>query len=175
MSPVERTAAWVLSSGQYDDKEEEEEAQGGAGEGGEGGGAGRSGEEPRNPEKVSDRSLRRPIGCGRPLTLPSPRPLQPLLQYELEISRLKDRLRSSGRRLEEYERRLLAQEETMQKLLQDYKHRLEDSEEQLRRQQEEKDGQMKSIVCRYTQPPAPHGHQGAARSCSHVCVCAQKG
>ncbi|XP_075875980.1 ras GTPase-activating protein nGAP isoform X2 [Nelusetta ayraudi] len=116
MSPVERTAAWVLSSGQYDDKEEEEEAQGGAGEGG---GAERSGEEPRNPEK-----------------------------YELEISRLKDRLRSSGRRLEEYERRLLAQEDTMQKLLQDYKHRLEDSEEQLRRQQEEKDGQMKSIVCR---------------------------
>lgn len=163
---MERTAAWVLSSGQFEDKEEEEQQpqQGGAGEGG---GAGRSSEEPRNPEKVSERSSRQPIGRGHALTLPSPRP-----QYELEISRLKDRLRSSGRRLEEYERRLLAQEETMQKLLQDYKHRLEDSEEQLRRQQEEKDGQMKSIVCRYTPTPALCRHQGATTSCIHVCVCA---
>ncbi|XP_042339483.1 ras GTPase-activating protein nGAP-like, partial [Plectropomus leopardus] len=70
-------------------------------------------------------------------------------QYELEISRLKERLRVSGRRLEEYERRLLAQEQQMQKLLLEYKHRLEDSEERLRRQQEEKDSQMKSIICRY--------------------------
>ncbi|XP_037537359.1 ras GTPase-activating protein nGAP [Nematolebias whitei] len=106
MSPVERTAAWVLSNGQYDEKEEQE--------GGE-----RSREECRNAEK-----------------------------YELEISQLKDRLRLSGRRLEEYERRLLAQEQQMQKLLLDYKNRLEDSEERLRRQQEEKDGQMKSIICR---------------------------
>ena len=55
----------------------------------------------------------------------------------------------SGRRLEEYERRLLAQEQQMQKLLLEYKSRLEDSEERLRRQQEEKDSQMKSIICRY--------------------------
>lgn len=54
----------------------------------------------------------------------------------------------SGRRLEEYERRLLAQEQQMQKLLHEYKNRLEDSEERLRRQQEEKDAQMKSIICR---------------------------
>ncbi|XP_013882891.1 ras GTPase-activating protein nGAP [Austrofundulus limnaeus] len=104
MSPVERTAAWVLNNGQYDEEEE----------GGE-----RSRDEGRNTEK-----------------------------YELEITRLKDRLRLSGRRLEEYERRLLAQEQQMQKLLLDYKNRLEDSEERLRRQQEEKDGQMKSIICR---------------------------
>ncbi|XP_038125925.1 ras GTPase-activating protein nGAP isoform X5 [Cyprinodon tularosa] len=104
MSPVERTAAWVLNNGQY----EEEEA-----------GAEPSREEGRNTEK-----------------------------YELEISRLKERLRASGRRLEEYERRLLAQEQQMQKLLMEYKNRLEDSEERLRRQQEEKDGQMKSIICR---------------------------
>ncbi|XP_028987961.1 ras GTPase-activating protein nGAP isoform X2 [Betta splendens] len=105
MSPVERTAAWVLNNGQYDDKEEE--------------GGDRSREEGRNAEK-----------------------------YELEISRLKERLRVSGRRLEEYERRLLAQEQQMQKLLLDYKSRLEDSEERLRRQQEDKDSQMKSIICR---------------------------
>uniref|UniRef100_A0A7N6B7W5 RAS protein activator like 2 n=1 Tax=Anabas testudineus TaxID=64144 RepID=A0A7N6B7W5_ANATE len=92
MSPVERTAAWVLNNGQ---------------------------EEGRNTEK-----------------------------YELEISRLKERLRVSGRRLEEYERRLLAQEQQMQKLLLEYKTRLEDSEERLRRQQEDKDSQMKSIICR---------------------------
>ncbi|XP_029971575.1 ras GTPase-activating protein nGAP isoform X3 [Salarias fasciatus] len=105
MSPVERTAAWVLNNGQYDEKEEE--------------GAEPSREDGRNTEK-----------------------------YETEISRLKERLRTSGRRLEEYERRLLAQEQQMQKLLLEYKNRLEDSEERLRRQQEEKDSQMKSIICR---------------------------
>lgn len=87
------------------------------------------------------------------------------LQYELEISRLKERLRASGRRLEEYERRLLAQEQQMQKLLLDYKHRLEDSEERLRRQQEEKDSQMKSIICRYGQtPPAGATQAGTANT-----------
>lgn len=55
----------------------------------------------------------------------------------------------SGRRLEEYERRLAAQEQQMQRLLLEYKSRLEDSEERLRRQQDEKDSQMKSIICRY--------------------------
>lgn len=54
----------------------------------------------------------------------------------------------SSRRLEEYERRLLVQEQQMQKLLTDYKSRLEDSEDRLRRQQEEKDSQMKSIISR---------------------------
>lgn len=106
MSPVERTAAWVLNNGQYEEPEPEEELE-------------TSKEENRNLEK-----------------------------YELEISRLKERLRMSGRRLEEYERRLLAQEQQMHKLLHEYKSRLEDSEERLRRQQEEKDSQMKSIICR---------------------------
>lgn len=74
MSPVERTAAWVLSSGQYDDKEEEEEQQrGGAGEGG---GAGKSTEEPRNPEKVSECSSRHPSKgpwqCSDPALSPHP-------------------------------------------------------------------------------------------------------
>ncbi|XP_078790807.1 ras GTPase-activating protein nGAP isoform X8 [Oryzias latipes] len=104
MSPVERTAAWVLNNGQYEE---------------EGGRGGPIREEGKKTEK-----------------------------YELEISRLKECLRASGRRLEEYERRLLAQEQQMKKLMLDYKSRLEDSEERLRRQQEEKDSQMKSIICR---------------------------
>lgn len=66
----------------------------------------------------------------------------------------------SGRRLEEYERRLLAQEQQMQKLLLEYKNRLEDSEERLRRQQEEKDSQMKSIICRYARTPPVWAAQG---------------
>lgn len=69
-------------------------------------------------------------------------------QYESEIVRLKECLRASGQRLHEYEHRLLAQEQHVQKLLQEYNERLEVSEERLRRQQEEKDGQMKSIICR---------------------------
>uniref|UniRef100_A0A6Q2ZBD7 RAS protein activator like 2 n=1 Tax=Esox lucius TaxID=8010 RepID=A0A6Q2ZBD7_ESOLU len=105
MSPVERTAAWVLNNGQYEDEDEARAEQ--------------SSQDNRHTEK-----------------------------YEQEISKLKERLRVSSRRLEEYERRLLAQEQQMQKLLMEYKARLEDSEERLRRQQEEKDNQMKSIICR---------------------------
>lgn len=89
-------------------------------------------------------------------------------QYELEISRLKERLRVSGRRLEEYERRLLAQEQQMQKLLLEYKTRLEDSEERLRRQQEDKDSQMKSIICRYTQAPSLWATQGRETKCTNT-------
>ncbi|XP_066536598.1 ras GTPase-activating protein nGAP isoform X2 [Hoplias malabaricus] len=69
-------------------------------------------------------------------------------KYEQEIWKLKERLRVSGRRLEEYERRLAAQELQMQRLLLEYRTRLQDSEERLRRQQDEKDAQMKSIICR---------------------------
>ncbi|XP_072544356.1 ras GTPase-activating protein nGAP isoform X2 [Salminus brasiliensis] len=103
MSPVERTAAWVLNNGQYEEDEEDVQSR----------------EESKHVEK-----------------------------YEQEIFKLKERLLVSGRRLEEYERRLLAQEQQMQKLLMEYKARLEESEERLRRQQEEKDNQMKSIICR---------------------------
>lgn len=70
-------------------------------------------------------------------------------QYEQEIAKLKEKLKVSSRRLEEYERRLLVQEQQMQKLLMEYKSRLEDSEERLRRQQEEKDSQMKSVISRW--------------------------
>ncbi|XP_059840845.1 ras GTPase-activating protein nGAP isoform X2 [Hypanus sabinus] len=103
MSPVERTAAWVLNNGQYLEDDETDQIH----------------EESKHAEK-----------------------------YEQEIAKLKDRLKVSSRRLEEYERRLLAQEQQMQKLLLEYKSRLEDSEERLRRQQEEKDSQMKTIISR---------------------------
>ncbi|XP_059503726.1 ras GTPase-activating protein nGAP isoform X3 [Stegostoma tigrinum] len=103
MSPVERTAAWVLNNGQYLEDDETEQIR----------------EENKHAER-----------------------------YEQEIAKLKDRLKVSSRRLEEYERRLLAQEQQMQKLLLEYKSRLEDSEERLRRQQEEKDSQMKTIISR---------------------------
>ena len=73
----------------------------------------------------------------------------------------------SSRRLEEYERRLLVQEQQMQKLLLEYKARLEDSEERLRRQQEEKDSQMKSIISRSEVPwrwmGAPWGYGEVGR------------
>ncbi|KAM4774133.1 ras GTPase-activating protein nGAP-like isoform 2-T2 [Cyanocitta cristata] len=69
-------------------------------------------------------------------------------QYEQETAKLKERLRVSSRRLEEYERWLLVQEQQMQKLLQDYKSQLEDSVDRLCRQQEEKDSQMKSVISR---------------------------
>uniref|UniRef100_UPI00398F19A3 ras GTPase-activating protein nGAP isoform X1 n=1 Tax=Pristiophorus japonicus TaxID=55135 RepID=UPI00398F19A3 len=103
MSPVERTAAWVLNNGQYLEDDETDQIR----------------EESKHAER-----------------------------YEQEIAKLKDRLKVSSRRLEEYERRLLAQEQQMQKLLLEYKSRLEDSEERLRRQQEEKDSQMKTIISR---------------------------
>ncbi|KAL8178044.1 UNVERIFIED_CONTAM: Ras GTPase-activating protein nGAP [Gekko kuhli] len=99
MSPVERTAAWVLNNGQYEEDADQDEV--------------------KHAEK-----------------------------YEQEIANLKNRLTVSSRRLEEYEQRLLAQEEQMKQLLTAYKARLEDSEERLRRQQEEKDAQMKSIISR---------------------------
>lgn len=57
MSPVERTAAWVLNNGQYEEEEEEGEEE----ERGEE----RSEEEPRNPEKVRSEEERNDV----PLTV----------------------------------------------------------------------------------------------------------
>lgn len=70
------------------------------------------------------------------------------LQYQQEIVKLKDRLKASSRRLEEYEQRLLVQEQQMQKLILEHRSMMEDSKERLRKQQEEKDSQMKSIISR---------------------------
>lgn len=138
MSPVERTAAWVLNNGQYEDEEEE----------------GQSKDDAKHVEKVLNsikkKCLQISIVKGFNMFYSSS------IKYEQEISKLKERLRTSSRRLEEYERRLLAQEQQMQKLLLEYKARLEDSEDRLRRQQEEKDSQMKSIICRWVYEQAEY-------------------
>lgn len=70
-------------------------------------------------------------------------------QYQQDLVVLQDKLRISNKKLEEYESRFKCQEETTQKLVLEYQARLEESEERLRRQQEDKEIQMKGIISRY--------------------------
>lgn len=69
-------------------------------------------------------------------------------QYQQEIAVLQEKLRASVQKLEEYEARLKGQDEQAQKVLMEYQARLEESEERLRRQQDDKDLQMKGIISR---------------------------
>ncbi len=62
---------------------------------------------------------------------------------------LQERLRMSVQRLEEYEARFKGQEEQAQKMLLEYQARLDESEDRLRRQQDDKDLQMKGIISRW--------------------------
>lgn len=71
------------------------------------------------------------------------------VQYQQEIAVLQEKLRASVQKLEEYEARLKGQDEQAQKVLMEYQARLEESEERLRRQQDDKDLQMKGIISRW--------------------------
>ncbi|XP_061653343.1 ras GTPase-activating protein nGAP isoform X3 [Phyllopteryx taeniolatus] len=109
ISPVERTAAWVLGNGQYhhDRRGERKDAEG------------------LGPEEG---------GCSD--------------EYKQEVCHLKDLLRASCRRLEEYERRLLAQEVNIGHMHTEYKTRLDASEERRRRERHDKQQQIDDILCR---------------------------
>lgn len=85
-----------------------------------------------------------------------------------DLAVLQDKLRISTKKLEEYETLFKCQEETTQKLVLEYQARLEEGEERLRRQQEDKDIQMKGIISRLGPLPGGVGPQKIKRREDHV-------
>jgi hypothetical protein len=71
-----------------------------------------------------------------------------ILQYESEVSVLKQQLEEAQQRLRMAEERLHDHESETSKIASEWQVRLEESEERMRKQQAEKDGQMKNIIQR---------------------------
>lgn len=71
-----------------------------------------------------------------------------LWQYEQEVHILRQQLLEAQERLQQTEIRLLDHEVDTQKLMDEWQYRLVESEEKMKRQQAEKDEQMKAITIR---------------------------
>ena len=71
-----------------------------------------------------------------------------ILQYEVEIEQLRSQLQALQVKLQEAERKLSSQEQTTEKVILDWKAQIEAGEERVKKEQIEKDLQMKSIVVR---------------------------
>ncbi|XP_055350428.1 LOW QUALITY PROTEIN: disabled homolog 2-interacting protein-like [Paramacrobiotus metropolitanus] len=69
-------------------------------------------------------------------------------QYEMEIDQLRTQLRFLQLKLQDAERKLANQEQTTEKVISDWKAQVEAGEERIKKEQVEKDLQMKSIVVR---------------------------
>lgn len=70
------------------------------------------------------------------------------LQYEQEVEVLRLQLQEAQQRLQQAEVKLRDHESGTQQLVDDWQVRLSESEERLRRQQVQKDDQMKQIIQR---------------------------
>lgn len=70
------------------------------------------------------------------------------LQYDNEIDQLRSQLGYLQVKLQEAERKLSSQEQTTEKVILDWKNQIEAGEERVKREQIEKDQQMRSIVVR---------------------------
>lgn len=70
------------------------------------------------------------------------------IEYEAEVHVLRQQLLDAQERLQQADLKLLDHEENTHQLLGEWQNRLEESKLEMRRQQEEKDVQMKAIVGR---------------------------